>query len=157
MLEQLSRWLDNLMYPGTVTIQVAKPWCTPARGVILSALQPYHVKILGLSEKIVEDGEGNKLYIEASIRVQAKQGKWAEYLLLRTARFQLLSKPLYRNNARLAARYAGKMPTPWDRMTGRAEPWQEPGCKGKANCRATKAAQAKRNNRSGRKPRARRG
>lgn len=145
MFDEFYRWVDGLFNPGTELIRVAKPWCTPARPVALSALQPYHVAILSFDERIVRDLDGNNLFIEASIRVKREQAEWAEYLLLRTNRFQLVSRPINPKNKRWAARYAGRMPTPWDIATGRAQPWREPGCMA-ATCKATKQ-------RRGRKPR----
>lgn len=117
------------------TILVATPMCTPIRGMVLTALEPYglaclHVKAYAESEAGTgRDGAGvvkGKPVLRNVAEVTVKEGaaKWAEYLLLRTGKFALVSKPLDPRNERWAAKWGGKMPVPWQ-PTG--------------DCKATKA------------------
>ena len=121
--ESARRFFDNMSHPGTTEIAVAKAWCTPARDVILTALQPYGVVIHAVGETLLPNTETPR-WIEAYVRVNANAAEWAEYLLLRSSKFRLISKPLNRKNREWARRHNGVMPTPWD--TG--EPWAESGC-----------------------------
>jgi hypothetical protein len=45
--------------------------------------------------------------------------RWAEYLLLRSNHFHLLSRPIDARNERWAIKWSGRMP----------QPWVEAGCK----------------------------
>ena len=119
------KWRD-FRYPGTVEIAVAKGWCIPARGVMLTALEPYGIVIHDIGEDIIPD-PATPSYIDAWVRVNPAAASWVEYLLLCTGQFQLLTQPQNRRNAEWAARHEGQMPTPWGMAKG--ERWVEAGCK----------------------------
>lgn len=118
-------WINNIRFPGTREIIITKGWCIPARGPVLTALNPYGVDVVDVSEEIISDWSGNALYIEARIRVREPQAAWAEYLLLRSGKFILISAPINRRNREWARRHNGVMPTPWSLN---AQPWIESGC-----------------------------
>lgn len=106
-------------------IVVGKGICTPIRGAVLTALQPYGVRFSmhtygrGLGGEITADGvSGAYIYI-AEIVVSQRAAAWTEYLLCRTTQFSLLSKPIDKRNMKWAARHNGVMP----------KAWVEPGCK----------------------------
>lgn len=118
------KWLNELLdiQPSTETIIVAKPVCTPARGIIESIFEKYGVKLHGYKEKI-EYINGIPGLIEATIRVSSKQAVWAEYLLLRSQKFMLWSKPLHPKNLEWATKHK-VMPESWN-----GKPLIEVGCK----------------------------
>lgn len=106
------------------TIVVASGLCAPARSHVQKALRPYSVQFRCTSWAEHEDGtrgpdDGMGLYNVARVRVNDGAARWAEYLLLRTGHFQLLSKPIDQRNERWAVRWNGRMP----------QPWVEAGCK----------------------------
>lgn len=91
---------------------------------VLTQLEPYGVRV----ENLVVDGHttGSK----AQITVSDAAAEWAEYLVLRSGRFGLLSGPLNPKNVKWAAKWhtmpaqkgcnghsqqgtVGRMPTPW--------------------------------------------
>ncbi len=95
----------------TKTISVAKGLCSPARGAITGTLKPYGVKVLRISEYKDPTLDG---YMHcADVTVNDKAAAWAEYLLLRSGRFQLLSKPINPDNEKWALKWNKKMPRPW--------------------------------------------
>ena len=121
-------WLEDLAKPGTETIKVAVGYCTPARVKITGVLKPYHIKVHCIDQKLHHDADGFATHYTATIRVNSKAAAWAEYVLLRSGKFELLSRPKNRKNAEWAAQYGGRMPTPWDVLSGRAKPWLDPEC-----------------------------
>lgn len=114
-------------------IVVAKPICTPARIIISAALDPYGVNYecnesivlrqlnpLKLPKGTEPQTDDSPLCYVAHVRVKENAAQWAEYLLLRTHKFVLLSPPKNPRNAQWVARFnVGDMP----------KPWVEPGCK----------------------------
>lgn len=121
--DAVRRFFGNLRRPGTTEIVVAKGWCSPARDAIFTALRPYGVVVHDVVETVLPN-EQKPLWIQASVRVNDNAAAWAEYLLLRSAKFRLISKPQNRDNARWARRHNGAMPTPWST----AKQWKEKGC-----------------------------
>ena len=109
-------------------IIIAGPYCTPLRNQILTGLRTFGVTSARITDAYVlfPDGtpapEGStgtgkngdwptrQIY---HIRVRAKAAAWAEYLLLRTGKYELLSRPLESRNERWAAKWGGAMPQPW--------------------------------------------
>lgn len=119
------KWLNDLLdiQPATETIVVAKPYCQPARGIIESIFEKYGVKLHGYKEKLeyINDIPG---LIEATVKVSGKQAVWAEYLLLRSHHFMLMSKPKNKRNLEWATKH-NVMPESWN-----GKPLIEIGCKG---------------------------
>jgi hypothetical protein len=103
----------------TTKIVVAAAMCTPARVYVTAALQPYGVQYTfggqfwgDYAGAFVRSMEGAYLGVcEVFVRDQA--AKWAEYLLLRSGKLQLVGKPLDERNAQWALQWHGAMPRPW--------------------------------------------
>lgn len=123
-------------------ITVAKAACTPARDLVKTALQPYGVKIKALrgyslypdgskgndTQWIANDAGQFPARNVAEVTVNDQAAAWAEYLLLRTGRLELLSRPYDQRNERWAAKWAGAMPKPWrEKNCGAGEPGQPAG------------------------------
>lgn len=104
------------------TIVLAKPYCIPARGIVKSICQQYGVKILGFTEQLHYFDDIPGLYI-SRLKVKATQAEWTEYLLLRSQKFMLFSKPLNKRNLEWASRHK-LMPLSWN-----GKPLIEVGCK----------------------------
>lgn len=106
----------------TETIIVAKPYCTPARETITGIFNQYGVKLLGLKEKLtyIDNIPG---LIEANVTVSSKQATWAEYLLLRSHKFMLMSQPKNKRNLEWASKHK-VMPESWN-----GKPLIEKNCK----------------------------
>lgn len=103
----------------TTKIVVAAAMCTPTRTHVKTALQPYGVKFRIGGEYLgdyagqwVKDGDGAYLMV-AEVEVNDQAAKWAEYLMLRSGKLQLVSKPLDRRNLKWALQWGGAMPRPW--------------------------------------------
>lgn len=119
------KWLNELLdlpKATTETITVAKPCCTPARGIIEQIFNKYGVKLIGYEEKYKYRGYLPSL-IEAQVKVSAKQAVWAEYLLLRSHQFMLFSKPKHPRNFEWAKKH-NVMPESWN-----GKPLIEKNCK----------------------------
>lgn len=140
--------------PATRTITVAKPYCAPARDIVMTALQPYGVKVFGYKERtdFAElRGFLRRMKIEvrtwenlqygpaapgflpmacvADVTISEKQAAWAEYLMLRTGKLYVPGEYVNKRNADWAARHGGQMPTAWKD----GQPWIEKSCsEGKA-------------------------
>jgi len=116
MLASAGAGAETLFRPDTETIAVATAICTATRTKITGVLSPYHVRHEISHEYIVRDtSTGFPLYGVATIRV--KRGKvaiWAEYLLLRSGKFIVTSRPKHPKNAAWAKKHDGLLPTPWD-------------------------------------------
>ena len=125
-MEFLTSLIGSFRYPGSTEIKLTKGYCTPARDHILTALQPYGVRVLGISESIVYSGLQPQA-INASVWIGRSQAQWAEYLLLRTQTFKLRGRLINRRNQEWAHRHDRRMPTPWSSKP--AKPWIEQGCK----------------------------
>lgn len=133
----------------TVTLTVAKPYCSPARNIITGALKPYGVKIHGIEETVVYSNlaefarrmeieaktfENLKfgplavvflpMAIQAKVKVNRRAAAWAEYLMLRTGRLYIVGEYFEPRNEEWANKHNGKMPPQW----GRGEPWIESMC-----------------------------
>lgn len=122
----ISNWWDGILHPGTKKIVVSKGWCTPARDTVLTAMKNYGVKVLDYEEEVIEWPGVGPVRIDARVRVKDEQAVWAEYLLLRTGKLRLRSKPLNQRNREWAERHGGQMPPAWEIAAGR---WREKGCK----------------------------
>jgi len=111
--------------PKTVTIVVAKAYCTPARHPITAICNAYGVKLLRFKEHVeMLDYLGINLPHRtiAEVTVSAKQGVWMEYLLLRSKKFFLVSHPLNERNREWASKHH-VMPEAWN-----GKPLIESGC-----------------------------
>lgn len=131
---------------GTRTITVAKPYCMPARPIVLSALQPYGVKIYDYTEIVktvsplyaIKNMTVRANAIEqitrmmdplptaqvAEVVVSAKAAAWAEYLLIRTKKLYRIGRYIEPKNEAWAQRHGGQMPPAWNDN----KPWIESGC-----------------------------
>jgi len=99
---------------GTHTFIVHKPCCTPARDTIYTALEPRGVEIVRYRETMVYAGDPPKPSAqEARVVVRASQANWVEYLMERTRRLHIVDGRIDVRNAEWAAKYQGKLPTPW--------------------------------------------
>ena len=118
------------------TIVVAYPICHPPDKFIKNTLGKYGVKIVhykcycvgmdgSRTNSIFEHGA----FFRAEVTVNDSQAEWAEYILLRTHKFKLLSPPINPSNARWAAQYKG-MPVPWNEETGKLKRWKQKACTG---------------------------
>lgn len=146
--DELGAVVDDLrLGPGHRTITVAKPYCSPARGIVLSALQPYGVKIHSLTETIktvgvkaamrqfgIDDSAFDNAERTTSplptamvcrVVVNEQAAAWAEYLLLRTRKLYIVGNYVDPRNLAWAQRHGGQMPPAW----GEGKPWIETGCK----------------------------
>lgn len=112
--------------PSTETIVVAKPLCQPSRPLIQDIFKTYGVKLIDYHEKfeqVKHDGELINALILSYCKVSSKQAVWAEYLLLRSHKFMLWSKPKNEKNLEWANRH-NVMPSAWN-----GKPLIEKGCK----------------------------
>jgi hypothetical protein len=82
------------------TIDVAWGLCAPMRPEhVLTMVQPYGVKVLGIEMYKNDYGSGAKLTVTDSA------AKWVEYLLCRSGKFSLISKPLEPRNIQWAEKW----------------------------------------------------
>lgn len=108
----------------TVKIVVAAALCTPTRTHIRAALDDYGVRYkIGAEywgDLVGQPLRGaSEMYLQvAEVLVSEAAAKWTEYLLLRTNKLRLISKPLDKRNLQWALKWGGAMP----------KPWVEPGC-----------------------------
>ena len=105
-------------------IIVAQGMCAPIRPQVLTALQPYGFKPLHVeSYAQAEDGRRARdgaLVIGndrpqcnvAEITVSDAAARWCEYVLLRSHKFQLMSRPLDTRNETWAAKW-NTLPRAW--------------------------------------------
>ena len=134
------------MRHGTPTTELtfAKPYCSPARGIIEPVLAKYGVKMYGYHEaarmanpltvlKMTSQiASGSGLVIPhalpvaqvATVTVSEAAAAWAEYLLLRTAKLYRTGGYINRRNQQWAAQHGGQMPPAWDE----GKPWIERSC-----------------------------
>ena len=103
----------------TTKIVVAAAMCTPTRTHVRNALQPYGVKF-GIGAEYWGDVAGQAVirasdaYLQVcEVLVNDQAAVWAEYLMVRSGKLQLISKPLDRRNLRWALQWGGAMPRPW--------------------------------------------
>lgn len=130
-MSSLFSWLlgdggDN----GKTDITVAVGYCTPIRHQVLTALEPYKVVVHHLDAwgeyddrdgKVSDDDKMAHKHI-AKITVNTRAAEWVEYLLLRTKRYALVSKPINPQNEVWAAKWQ-TMPRGW-RQVGCDAPQQ---------------------------------
>jgi hypothetical protein len=130
----------------TTTLTFAKPYCTPARGIIEPVLKKYGVKVYGYTEEarvtnprnLWRPGQRKNLTGPianlpvalpiaqvAEVVVSKKAAAWAEYLLLRTGQLKRVGKFTNPKNAAWARQHGGKMPPAWEK----GEPWIEKSCR----------------------------
>ena len=116
---------------GKTNITVAVGYCTPIRHQVLTAMKPYGVVVHDLKAwgehsergKVSDDDLLAETHI-AKITVNTQAAEWVEYLLLRTKRYALVSKPINPQNAVWAAKWQ-TMPRGW-RQAGCDAPRQRP-------------------------------
>ena len=134
---------------ATRTITVAKPFCTPARDIVMTALNGYGVKVYDYSERVIPVSLADfarrmkierktfenlqygsmapvflPMAIHAEVTVSEKAAAWAEYLLLRTGKLYVPGKYVNRRNEEWAAKHGGRMPPAWQE----GKPWIEQSC-----------------------------
>lgn len=128
---------------GTRTITVAKPYCTPARDGVMTALNSYGVVIHDFSESTESHkilGKLVPMLQVAEVTVSAQAASWAEYLLLRSGKFRIYGKYQDKRNEAWASRHGGQMPPAWEK----GKPYIESGCAaGKEAWRNAKKGKAK--------------
>ena len=124
----------------TRTITVAKPYCAPCRGIVMTALQNYGVRVHGYEERAQTVSARQAFQVSkmpstetpthlpvaqvARVTVSEKQAAWAEYLLLRTGKLHVIGDYVNRRNEAWAARHGGRMPVAWQE----GKPWIERSC-----------------------------
>ncbi len=131
----------------TVTIRVSRGLCSPMRDDVLTALQPFGVKILAFDcwgeghyhlpvppSQRMPDGDRWVRYHRATVTVSDKQAAWAERLLWQSNKVWLDSPPLNRGLVWTAPPACtvgehgtlgrGDMPTPWSKQ--KHQPRQRP-------------------------------
>lgn len=109
-------------------IIIAGPYCTPLRNQILTGLRTFGVTSARITDAYVlfpngsagregtvstdrnGDWPARQVY---HVSVAPAAAMWAEYLLLRTRKYELLSPALDPRNERWAAKWGGAMPQPW--------------------------------------------
>lgn len=136
----------STMRHGTPTtiLTFAKPYCSPARGIIEPVLAKYGVKMYGYQEaarmanplNLLRGGQhlpGDMFFTlpnalpvaqEAKVIVSEAAASWAEYLLLRTNKLYRVGPYINKRNAAWAAKHGGQMPPAWEE----GKPWIEKSC-----------------------------
>lgn len=125
-------------------IVLAAPYCTPQRNTITKLMAQYGVTSARITDAytLAADGRSggeNAHSINGEmpvrqvfhVRVVPEAAEWAEYIVLRTGKYELLSKPLEARNERWAAKWGGAMPQPWlsGDCASKAKPPPKPGDK----------------------------
>lgn len=124
---------------ATHTLTVQKPYCAPARNMVLGLCEEYGVKIFSLSEdrtvnvsirnwaqiarielKHMENlryGPGALLWLPMAIQCQVEVSKaqagWAEYLIERTMKMCVVGGRINAKNRDWATAHDGQLPRPW--------------------------------------------
>lgn len=113
---------------STHTFTVQKAYCTPAKSIILQALNTYGVPVLAYKENtaaakmngdprlatLARAGTGTMpMAQEATVTVPKQQAVWAEYLMMRTGKLSVVGGRINSKNVEWAARHDGAMPRPW--------------------------------------------
>lgn len=107
-------------------IVLAAPYCSPHRGPITQLMAQYGITSARIvdaytlgetglrgDEHALEIGGRTPVRQVFHVRVSPDAAIWAEYIALRTNKYELLSKPHDARNARWAAKWDGAMPKPW--------------------------------------------
>ena len=98
------------------TIVVAKGVCEPSRRPITALFKQYGVKLYGINESVEYaqlNGKDVPALFVAVVKVSKKQVVWAEYLLLRSKRFILMSEPKHPKNRVWAEKHRA-LPPSWN-------------------------------------------
>lgn len=128
---------------GLHTFTVQKPYCTPCRDILYTALEPYGIPINAFSERTtyrsitslaklwkielrtfenLKFGPAAPGYLpyamEAKFSVPKAQASWAEYLIESTGRLCVTGGRINAKNREWGDRRLGKMPVPWDKSAG---------------------------------------
>lgn len=100
-------------------IRLIAGMCAPIRDRVALTLAPYGV-VYAVEGATWLDTNGlptDDLRLaradSCAVTVRDQAAAWAEYLLLRSGRFRLLSTPLDPRNERWAVQWRGTMPRPW--------------------------------------------
>lgn len=134
---------------GMHEFTVQKPYCSPARGVILAALENYGPSVHDYQEYTREASLGhmfdlakipgddgladalNRMTVpmvqEAKFKVPRQIAGWAEYLMWSSGNLVVVGGVVDPKNRERGLRRRGRMPTPWYPRPGEAA--IEPGCK----------------------------
>lgn len=107
-------------------IVLAGPICAPLRNQILTMLHQYGITSARVTDGYALGADGSRGREGAfvlgrtqavrqiyHVRVSRQAAAWAEYILLRSRQYELLSQPMEERNATWAARWQGRMPKPW--------------------------------------------
>lgn len=136
----------STMRHGTPTTDLtfAKPYCSPARGIIEPVLAKYGVKVYGYQEaprmtnpldvlkmtSRIPGTSGLKIPHAlpvaqvATVTVSEAAAAWCEYLLLRTGKLYRVGPYINKRNQQWAAQHGGQMPPAW----AEGKPWIERTC-----------------------------
>lgn len=145
LLKDIKSTVDSVRYgQPTTTLTFAKPWCTPARGIIEPVLAKYGVtmhkyseaarmanplEVLKMTSRLPGDfgaaiPQALPIAQVANITVNEAAAAWAEYLLLRTGQLHRVGGYVNRRNEQWAAKHGGQMPPAWNE----GKPWIESNC-----------------------------
>lgn len=164
LLKDIADSVNDLRHgQPTRTITVARPYCTPCRGFVMTALQPYGVKIYGYDEhirfatpfsvlgrQVGQSGDLNKKLPVANVArvtVSAEAAVWAEYLLMRQGQLKVVPPYQNKRNQQWAAGHGGQMPPQWEE----GKPWIEKSCKAGVQAWQSVKEAAKQSNKKGAK------
>lgn len=128
---------------GVHEFTIQKPYCSPARGYLLTAFEPYNIPMLDYHEEVkkanllaiprlmmmpTEEHESYGAMIErmafpkaqeATFTVPAQAAEWAEYLIERTQRFVIIRGVVNAKNQEYGRRHGGLMPRAWGEQPDR--------------------------------------
>ncbi len=131
-------------------LNIAKPFCLPARGIIEPLFAKYGVKLYDIKEKTLlispldfvrrmkielRNWENLKfgpaalmwlpMALQAKVTVKTSQARWAEYLMIRTGRLYVPGRYFDQRNQAWAEKHNGNLPPAWHDK----KPWIERSCK----------------------------
>lgn len=101
---------------GSHKFTVQKAYCSPAKAIIMQLSETYGVKVSNYKEHVLKMGPLDLPYAqEATFTVKAGDGvpNWAEYLMERTGKLEVVKGRIDGRNREWAGPYDGKMPKPW--------------------------------------------
>lgn len=148
----IGRLINDIMKPDTASIQISCGWCTPIREKIGTVLKPYGVQYTVEGSMLHRNGigpYGEPTHFTATVRTSRKSVEWTEYLLLRSNKFELVSRPHNAKNRAWAVKHQGQMPTPWAQMNGTGKPWRDADCHHKYDPKTGKITEEKPKGKSG--------